>query len=303
MVWMAALGLSLLLAHTAEAQFAGSEACRPCHTAEFAGHAKSGHARSLARTSQHSLRASFPPNAGEWAFGAGEQAVTFVSRIDEDNYLEHGLTFYTAAKSMALTPGHRAPAGERYRTFDPGTAILRCFQCHSTGPLHLATGSRIEPFEPGVQCETCHGPGAGHARSQGPIRNPKRLSASELNSLCGACHRMPAAAGVDTDWTNPWNTRHQPPYLSRSACYLKSSGALSCLTCHPPHAPLSRAAADYDRRCAGCHAKPTHRTAVANRSCVSCHMPAVEPQANLRFANHWIGIYAPGKPLQPIASR
>lgn len=303
---IAALGL-VLLAHAAEGQFAGSEACRSCHAAQVAGHAKTGHARSLSRTSQHPLRQSFPPNAGEWAFGAGEQAVTFVSQINEDYYVEHGLTYYIAAKAMGLTPGHRSAAGERYRTFDPSAAIFRCFQCHSTGPLRLTSGSRIEPFEPGVQCESCHGPGDAHAKSQAPIRNPRRFTAAELNRFCGSCHRMPPAAGADTDWTNPWNARHQPPYLAQSACFLKSNGALSCLTCHPPHAPMSRVAADYDRRCAGCHAKPEHRTLqrtpVANRSCVSCHMPAVEPQANLRFANHWIGIYAPQKPLQPSVSR
>jgi hypothetical protein len=282
----------LLLARLATGQYAGSQACRTCHPAQFTGHAKTGHARSLSR--------AFPPNPGEWAFGAGEQAVTFVSRLDEDYYLEHGLSYYSATKAMALTPGHRSPAGERYRTFDPGAAILRCFQCHSTGPLRLGDGFRIEPFEPGVQCETCHGPGAEHIKSQGAIRNPKRLSAFELNELCGGCHRKPAAAGDDTDWTNPWNTRHQPLYLSQSACFQKSA-ALSCLTCHAPHAPLSRMPADYDRRCASCHAKPKHRAAIARRSCVACHMPAVEPQANLRFANHWIGIYASGKPLRPAA--
>ncbi|MBI1787549.1 MAG: cytochrome c3 family protein [Acidobacteria bacterium] len=227
--------------------------------------------------------------------------MTIVSQLDDEFYLEHGLSWYAASKSMAPTPGHRTAAGERYRTFDPGAAILRCFQCHSTGPPRLGAGFRIEPFEPGVQCETCHGPGSEHARSRKPIRNPKRLSASGLNQLCGSCHRKPAAAGGDTDWTNPWNTRHQPLYLAESACFAKSGGALSCLTCHPPHQGLERNAASYDRVCSSCHAHPRHRTAVAGRTCAACHMPAVEPRPELRFANHWIGVYAPGKPLRPIA--
>ncbi len=297
--------LSLLwLALPAAGQYAGSQVCRRCHAAEFAGHAGTGHARSLSKAAEHRLAASFPAAlAGEWAFGAGAQAVTFVSQLDEDAYLEHGLSWYAAAKSMALTPGHRTPAGERYRTFDPGAAILRCFQCHSTGPVRLAAGFKVEPSESGVQCEACHGPGADHARSLQPIRNPKRLPAAELNQLCGGCHRKPAAAGDDTDWTNPWNTRHQPPYLARSACFQRSRGALSCLTCHPPHAPIARNAAVYDRTCSGCHATPRHRTPVAGRSCVGCHMPAVEPGPHLRFANHWIGVYTGGRPLQPSARR
>ena len=152
-----------------------------------------------------------------------------------------------------------------------------------------------------MQCETCHGPGGDHAASQKAIQNPKRLSAPATNELCGTCHRKPAAAGDDTDWTNPWNTRHQPLYLAESACFRQSKGALSCLTCHPAHTPVDRKAASYDRTCSGCHARPRHRTAVAGRACVLCHMPAVEPQAHLRFANHWIGVYAEGKPLRPMA--
>lgn len=241
-----------------------------------------------------------PGQPGEWAFGSGLQAITYVSRQDDEHYLEHGLSWYAATQSMALTPGHRGPEGERYRTFDPGAAILRCFQCHSTGPLRMAAGFRIEPFEPGVQCETCHGPGDGHAAAQKPIRNPSRLSAREINGLCGGCHRMPAAAGSDTDWTNPWNTRHQPLYLAESACFRQSRGKLSCLTCHRAHAPLERSAAVYEQTCSACHAKPRHRTPLAGGSCVSCHMPVVRPSEYLRFANHWIGVYAAGKPLRPI---
>ena len=288
--------LLLLLARFAAGQYAGSGSCRGCHPDQFAGHAKTGHARSLSRVSQHPLAPAFADNSAEWAFGAGGQAVTFVSQLDQDHYVEHGLSWYAATKSMALTPGHRTPAGEKYRTFDPNAAILRCFQCHSTGPLRLGPGFKIEPFENGVQCETCHGPGAGHK-----VRNPKRLAATEVNTLCGGCHRMPAGPGDNTDWTSPWNARHQPLYLAQSACFLKSKGALSCLTCHPAHAAMSRKAAAYDLACSACHPTPKHRIPAASRACVTCHMPAVEPQANLRFANHWIGVYSPGKPLRPIA--
>ncbi|MSV28255.1 MAG: hypothetical protein EXQ52_05855 [Bryobacterales bacterium] len=286
-----------LLVPCAWGQYAGSEACRGCHEAQFAAHAKTGHAKALSRSDR---------KPGEWAFGAGVQAITFVSQADEDSYIEHGLSYYKATKSMALTPGHRSPEGERYRTFDPGAAIFRCFQCHATGPLKLAAGSRIEPSELGVQCESCHGPGAEHATSQRPIKNPKRLSAAELNDACGQCHRKPAAAGADTDWSNPWNARHQPLYLSQSACFRNSKGALSCLTCHAAHTELSRDSASYNRRCAGCHVKPKHRAAVAEQSCVGCHMPSVVPLAidgrpALRFANHWIGIYS-GNSLKPASS-
>ena len=137
-----------------------------------------------------------------------------------------------------------------------------------------------------------------HARSLSPIRNPKRLQAAELNNLCGACHRKPAAAGDDTDWTNAWNTRHQPLYLAQSACFNKSNGKLSCTSCHAAHTTTVKTV------CSECHTRPRHTTAVvAGRACVSCHMPAVQAAPNLRFANHWICVYARGAPLRPRSAR
>jgi tetratricopeptide (TPR) repeat protein len=133
----------------------------------------------------------------------------------------------------------------------------------------------------------------------GTIENPKQLTAGELNEFCGACHRKPPEAGEETDWSNAWNTRHEPDYLSHSACFRKSAGKLSCLTCHDPHAPLNRAASEYDKRCSTCHQGVRHQTALASRACVDCHMPQVPTSAQLHFTNHWIGIYERGNNLVP----
>src|SRR5260370_28048654 len=161
--------LALLFAAVAMGQYAGSEVCKPCHPAQFGAQLKTGHARALARAPAGS--------AGQWAFGAGEQAITYVSQLDQDWYIEHGLSYYSKSRTMALTPGHSSPGGVRYRTFDPAGDILHCFQCHSTGPLALGAGQKIEPSELGVRCESCHGPGAAHATANGApgtIDNPNR---------------------------------------------------------------------------------------------------------------------------------
>jgi tetratricopeptide (TPR) repeat protein len=290
--------LLLLLTAAGQAQYAGSRACRACHQAKFDLQAKTGHARALA--------VAPPGSPGHWAFGAGEKAITYVSQSDADWYVEHGLSYYPSTKSMAPTPGHANGADLRFRTFDQAATTLRCFRCHSTGPLRLAAGNSIEPFETGVRCESCHGPGAAHIKAsgaRGTIRNPKELKAVDLNHFCGSCHRKPPEAGEEDDWSNTWNVRHQPSYLSRAACFRNSGGALSCLTCHDPHAPLSRAGAEYDKRCKGCHPTVRHRApeAVVKRACVDCHMPQVPTSAELRFTNHWIGVYENG--AAPIPSR
>src|SRR5579859_1182642 len=121
--------------------YAGAKACAGCHPAESGRQALSAHAAALFRASEHPLKGSFPvdgkltrkPNykfeffrAGgelrtrildaanvmdlpmEWAFGAGRQAVTFVTRVDKGWYVEHYSTYYSALRSWGATPGQDA---------------------------------------------------------------------------------------------------------------------------------------------------------------------------------------------------
>jgi hypothetical protein len=286
-----------LLFAIAASDYAGSGVCAKCHPAESAQQASSAHARSLARSTAQ--------QPGQWAFGAGEQAITFVRRLDPETYLEEGQSWYRIINAYAPTPGAPTPDGTRYRLFAPDAGILRCFACHSTGPLSLAADQAIQPRENGVRCEACHGASAAHAGD--PARahpfNPGRLSADRLNVFCGNCHRMPAGPEETPDLRNPWNIRHQPLLLAASACFQRSKGRLSCLTCHSPHAPLERNLTAYDAACAKCHAGIRHTQPVSARACAGCHMPGVKPQPQLAFANHRIAVYAAGKPLTPVTGR
>jgi hypothetical protein len=287
--------LVLLFVAASAADYAGPDVCAKCHPAEAEAQAQSAHARAIAR--------SKPPQPGGWAFGAGHQAITFVTRLDAEHYLEEGRTWYRRSNAYGRTPGAASDAGRKYRIFDPDAGILRCFSCHSTGPLSQAADGAIEIHEPGVRCEACHGPSAAHANDPARYRpfHPGRLPAGQLNNFCGQCHRMPAGAAETPDLRNPWNARHQPLLLSASKCFLGSKGKLSCLTCHSPHQPLVTDLAAYDAKCSSCHAAPRHTARVAGRPCAGCHMPTVKPEPNLEFANHRIAIFAPGDPLTPIA--
>ncbi len=264
--------------------YAGAAACQPCHPKEYAAQSASEHAQALRR--------SRAPEPGEWAFGAGLQAITFVQRRDEANYLELGRSWYRSIKGYGRTPGHLTDAARVYRIFDPGAEILSCFACHSTGPLQVAENGEISPHERGVRCESCHGAAAAHAADPKRVhpQNPGKMSADAMNEFCGACHRMPLPAGSTPDLRDPWNARHQPLMLAASRCYRESAGKLTCLTCHSPHDPLARQPASYDAACLSCHPRVTHTktVAVAGKACVGCHMPAVRASATLAFANHRI---------------
>ena len=332
--------VSILFGVTLGAQaadrFVGAAACGKCHPAQYSSQAKTGHAQALARAADHPLRTAWPlasteaRRAGgfryrfgplnlrvdngtdvlavpmEWAFGAGQQAVTFVSQGDAQFYLEHYLTYYSKLRAFGPTPGHRAlkptnlaeAAGLLYKIGDAEAGIDGCFACHSTGAL-----VGLKPAENGVRCEACHGAGAAHVESGGKVRmgNPKQLTAEALNDLCGRCHRPPASDPAKIDWNYSWNVRHQPVYLSQSACFVKSQGKLSCLTCHGPHEPLATRVAHYDRQCVSCHA--TRSPNCGPRDCAGCHMPRLSPEPPLAFTNHWIGIYQDGNSLRPARAR
>lgn len=293
---LALLPLHVLVGVTAS-DYAGAAACAKCHPAQFTAQSSSAHARALAP--------SKPPQPGLWAFGAGVQAITFVSRLNAETYVEQDETWYRRLNGIARTPGHNTPGGVQHRIFDPEAGILRCFSCHSTGPLKVSADQVITPHELGIRCEGCHGPAASHIKDPAKVRprNPGKFTADQLNDFCGQCHRMPGIQGDTTDLKDPWNSRHQPVMLAASHCFKAANGRLTCLTCHSPHAPLETKVAAYDATCRKCHATQRHKVAIAGKACAACHMPGVPAQPNLVFANHRIAVYAPGDPMSPIISR
>jgi hypothetical protein len=315
------------------AGYIGAKACGECHSAEYTRQTESAHARSLYRAPEHPLASRFIPPAPlwrqkyrfafeggpdglrfrtddgkyvtelpvDWAFGAGMHAVTFLSKVTPDLYLEVAFSYYADSNTLDLTPRHETlPAASLHESMGQPvksrTAGLQCFGCHSTGRATISETGGIRPAETGVRCEACHGPGGAHrdaalkgspAQAKRLIRNPGTLGAAGLNEFCGQCHRV-AGNLADVDWNSPWTYRHQPPYLARSRCFLKSAGKLSCLTCHDPHEAVRRDdAAFYRARCVGCHAAAHNQ----NADCTTCHMPAVRASSHLSFRNHQIGIY------------
>jgi hypothetical protein len=169
----------------------------------------------------------------------------------------------------------------------------------------VADNGAILPSELGVHCEVCHGPGAAHAANPAKVhpRNPGRMTGAPMNTLCGECHRVQSSAEDGSNLLDPWNSRHQPLLLSASACFQKSAGRLTCITCHSPHAALEVNPSSYNAACNKCHSAIQHTMPIGDRPCVECHMPAVRINENLSFANHRIAIYSAQDPLLPVAPK
>src|SRR5713101_7168944 len=109
-------------------QYLGAQVCRTCHPVQFERQSVTGHAQALSPAAMHTLASFFAPRQPftralkynfefsldqrlfavqayddknilrlpiEWAFGTGRHAVTFVSRVNDELYLEHSLSYYS----------------------------------------------------------------------------------------------------------------------------------------------------------------------------------------------------------------
>ncbi len=247
----------------------------------------------------------------QWVFGAGDQGRTFFSHLSVDRYgkflLEHRMSYYKSKNGFDITTGHPPGLSRSLEKalgldFTPAAAF-QCFNCHSTYVKQTASGAPdFASVVPGVKCERCHGAGGAHVAAitsgaaETRIRNLGRLSGKELVRMCGECHRNePAPPGMPIE--HPIVTRFQPVGLQQSACFQKSGGTITCLTCHDPHEDVRRGDdAFYDARCLTCHSVPSATQCPVNSSdgCIGCHMPRSTPLPYLTFSDHWIRV--PRKP-------
>ncbi len=260
------------------------------------------------------LSATIPAKFGDesfpldFVFGSGRHAVSFLTlvpnRTGGTDGVEHRVSSFGHDEHLALTPGHRnQPASQRIEEFgmvhlQESGELGRCVECHTT--TGTVRGPNVENLLPNVTCESCHGPGSAHVKSQEKTPPSANLQiathwkAQAQLEMCGRCHRR-------TDWLSTPPEKHdykivrfQPVGLSQSKCYQKSDGRLMCTTCHDPHRPPVEDATHYERNCLECHTKDLHVSgSCPNRrqtGCVGCHMPPIEVHPGFVFSDHWIRI-------------
>jgi hypothetical protein len=211
-----------------ESEYAGSEACKGCHSGIYERQTASHHALSLrpARDAQQFTEGlpvrQMDPISGstlliavnaerrpqitaskgseqsslglEWAFGSGVKGITPVGRQPGGEFLEGRLSWYSSLSGFDFTPGDT-----KYSPKTPGESLGRirtvqeigeCFGCHTTA--YNKENPAPAGKDIGIRCERCHGPGQEHIRSAGgKIFHPGRMPAFAQLQLCGACHGKP----------------------------------------------------------------------------------------------------------------
>ena len=212
--------------------------------------------------------------------------------------IEARYVYNSPNKALARSPGFGTEAPVSYedafgRVLSPGFQE-KCLTCHGE-PGTTGAGA-----QGGVQCESCHGPGAGHVAAirqakTGGIINPKKLTGERAMLVCERCHS--GFSDRSDPLPNELLVSSQVVALRNSECFVQSGQALVCTNCHDPH--RDRPAAELEKvstaACLRCHSNETEPRAAlcpvtARGGCVGCHMPRVD-QGVFHMTDHWIRVH------------
>jgi tetratricopeptide (TPR) repeat protein len=341
--------------------YTGSSSCRECHARFYQLWAPSHHGLamqpySLARTNLSEQKADI--SVGAYRYRADVSQGVVVSR-GPDGERRYRIEQAMGGKNVLyfLTPLERGrlqvlpvaydlrrqqwfdTAGSAVRHFpthpdepihwmeSPYTFNTACFNCHVsqlTNNYNLKTDTYDTHWaEPGINCETCHGPAAEHVRvaretPQGqPLKDLKLVSLKtftpeQANSICGSCHAKVILLtnsfppgdrffdhfglvtlesidfypdGRDLGENFTYTTWRLSPCLK--------SDKLNCVTCHTSSGRYRFLGEAANNACLPCHrdnvrnvaAHSHHQAGTDGANCVSCHMPMTE-FARMRRSDH-----------------
>ncbi len=321
--------------HPATADYVGSEICQACHADLVSRWAEDWHSRALASAGPGSVVGDFNgahfKGLSSEAWMRREDSLYVVRTRDQDGVihdyqvqwvlggkrmqdpvtvLDDGrwqvLPVYyhvTAHEWVDFTEARQGPVGPSHPFFWTNfrrTANRECMDCHTTG-LEVSYASDTHRFtthfvEPGVACESCHGPGRRHSATADPkeIVNPGRIGATLGLAVCASCHgqREPIFPLLDAAHHFQPGQRYEDRYqvlavtdgplispdfftdgrprsssleyqaILQSRCHLK--GEATCLSCHTsPHEPH----ADNNLVIGAARSAPD----IGSATCAGCH--------------------------------
>jgi thioredoxin-like negative regulator of GroEL len=263
----------------------------------------------------------------------GKNVFYFLTLLDKGKLQVLPLAYNVRDRAWFNTTGsmirHFVEAGDQALDWhDPMlTFNTACFSCHVS---QLAKNYdltrdvyRTVWREPGISCESCHGPGEAHNRvcralPQGVaptnlcLTSWRTFTPEQVNNACAPCHAK----------MHPLTTAFVPgePYfdhydlvclenadfsadgrdLGENYTYTQwlmnpcaRKGRLSCTHCHTSSGRYRFATNDVNQACAACHADKAKRIVAHSRhpalgatgKCIACHMPTTQ-FAGMRRSDH-----------------
>lgn len=351
--------------HAQTNAWAGSQSCRECHgkfyqlwSTSFHGLAMQPYTAELARTKLTPQKDEV--TGGKYRFQADLQKGVVVERSPQGQTsypmvqvmggknvfyfltpLDRGMLqvlpvaydvrrqewFDTTASAMRHFGDRRDEAlywKERQLTFNTS-----CFSCH-VSQLSKNYDLQSDTYhstwaEPGINCETCHGPSAEHVRlfRELPTNQPapadlklivtSKLSIEQRNASCAPCHAKMSPvtmnfapgdryfdhfdlAGLENAdfYADGRDLGENYTYTQWRLSPCAKSGKLDCMHCHTSSGRYRfKESANANDACLPCHeervrnatAHSHHASGSAGNQCIACHMPTTE-FARMRRSDH-----------------
>lgn len=320
--------------------YAGAKSCKPCHEKFYELWAPSHHGLAMQpytpefaqknltpqKEAIKTYQAETGPNQG-WVLEGnkkkypiqhvlgGKNVYYFLTPLDRGRLQTLPVAFDVRKKEWFDT----AASGMRHFGDEPVdwrdsvyTFNTACYKCHVSQlsiNYDLETNTyNTQWAEPGINCETCHGPCQEHIRVCEKNENPKDLkilmvggdknTVEQNNASCAPCHAkirpltdafMPGDRFFDHfDLTALEDPDFYPDGrdLGENYTYTRwlmspcvKSGKLTCLFCHTSSGRY-RHKDDPSQSCLPCHDQSQEHTRHPQKentpNCVSCHMPLTE---------------------------
>lgn len=197
----AAMFIGMSFAVAQDSDFVGSKQCGKCHEDEFASWQNSYHAKMVRPKDEAILK----DVVEQWGNGGpGKVNVSGAPATIDDVVMVVGSKWKQRFLVKNPATGGHSFLDKQWNTvhkkWEPygqkNDWETNCSTCHATGYRLLS----YDPAKPAEQkwsiaeknigCESCHGPGAKHAKSKGkePIYTFKGKSVDEQSRVCGYCH-------------------------------------------------------------------------------------------------------------------
>ena len=236
--------------------------------------------------------------------------------------------FDTAASGIRHFPGYEGEEPVYWKEW-PYTFNTACYSCH-VSQLSTNYDSKTDTYktvwaEPGINCETCHGPGDEHNKiaketpkgqplKEVKIISTKTMTTEQRNHLCASCHAkatapLTASYSPGEKFFDHYDlvTLDNPDYypdgrdLGENYTYTSwmmspcvKSGKLDCMHCHTSSGRYRfKEEGKANEACMPCHPEqvnnPTvhthHQSDSPGNRCISCHMPMTE-FARMKRSDH-----------------